>query len=58
MEVFERRFYLRPAKIWDLVKKMLTRPQMMKRRLREGLKFLRARNSRSATLTSNRKSTT
>jgi hypothetical protein len=51
MEVFYRRFYFRPAKIWEIVKEMLVSPQMMRRRLREGvefMRFLRARNSPSA----------
>jgi radical SAM superfamily enzyme YgiQ (UPF0313 family) len=48
MEVFYRRFYFRPTKIWEIVKEMLVSPQMMRRRLREGvefLHFLRARDS-------------
>jgi len=52
MEVFYRRFYFRPAKIWEIVKEMLVSPQMMRRRLREGvefMRFLRARNAPSAT---------
>jgi hopanoid biosynthesis associated radical SAM protein HpnJ len=51
MEVFYRRFYFRPGKIWEIVKEMLLSPQMMQRRLREGVEFLhflraRARSSR------------
>jgi hopanoid biosynthesis associated radical SAM protein HpnJ len=41
MEVFYKRFYFRPAKIWEIVKEMLTTPDMMKRRLREGVEFFR-----------------
>jgi len=53
MEVFYRRFYFRRSKIWEIVKEMLVSPQMMQRRLREGLdfmRFLRARASRLAAL--------
>jgi radical SAM superfamily enzyme YgiQ (UPF0313 family) len=51
MEKFYRRFYFRRAKIWEIVKEMLVSPQMMKRRLREGvefMRFLRARNTPAA----------
>ncbi|MFL6606023.1 MAG: hopanoid biosynthesis associated radical SAM protein HpnJ [Steroidobacteraceae bacterium] len=41
MEVFYRRFYFRRQKIWEIVKEMLTSPQMMQRRLREGVEFMR-----------------
>jgi hopanoid biosynthesis associated radical SAM protein HpnJ len=41
MEVFYKRFYFRPAKIWEIVKEMLLSPQMMRRRLREGVEFFR-----------------
>ncbi|MGH8138465.1 MAG: hopanoid biosynthesis associated radical SAM protein HpnJ [Steroidobacteraceae bacterium] len=41
MEVFYRRFYFRPAKIWEIVKEMLTSWDMMTRRLREGVEFFR-----------------
>jgi len=61
MEVFYRRFYFRPAKIWEIVKEMLTSIEMMKRRLREGvefMRFLRARSSAAATLGSNLESPT
>jgi hopanoid biosynthesis associated radical SAM protein HpnJ len=61
MEVFYRRFYFRPAKIWEIVKEMLTSAEMMKRRLREGvefMRFLRARSAAAATLGSNLESTT
>ena len=45
VEEFYRSFYFRPAKIWEILKEMLTSWDMMKRRLREGaafLQFLRA----------------
>ena len=48
VEAFYKRFYFRPGKIASLVNEMLRSPQMMKRRLREGVEFyqfLRARAS-------------
>lgn len=53
METFYRRFYFRRSKIWEIVKEMLLSPQMMQRRLREGLefmRFLRARATAAPTL--------
>jgi hopanoid biosynthesis associated radical SAM protein HpnJ len=41
VEVFYRRFYFRPSKIWEIVKGMLTSWEMTKRRLREGMEFFR-----------------
>ncbi len=41
MEVFYRRFYFRPSKIWEIVREMLRSWKMTKRRLREGLEFFR-----------------
>jgi hypothetical protein len=41
MEVFYKRFYFRPSKIWEIVREMLLSPQMMRRRLREGVEFFR-----------------
>jgi radical SAM superfamily enzyme YgiQ (UPF0313 family) len=41
MEVFYRRFYFRPSKIWEIVKEMLASWDMLKRRLREGVEFFR-----------------
>jgi hopanoid biosynthesis associated radical SAM protein HpnJ len=41
MEVFYKRFYFRPGKIWEIVKEMLMSWDMMKRRLREGVEFFR-----------------
>jgi hypothetical protein len=46
LEDFYRRFYFRWNKIGEIVAEMLRSPQMMKRRLREGIEFfqfLRAR---------------
>jgi hopanoid biosynthesis associated radical SAM protein HpnJ len=48
VETFYRRFYFRAGKIASIVNEMVRSPQMMKRRLREGLEFyqfLRARAS-------------
>ena len=47
MEVFYRRFYFRPSKIWEIVREMLTDWQMMKRRLREGVEFFRFLRART-----------
>jgi hopanoid biosynthesis associated radical SAM protein HpnJ len=41
MEIFYKRFYLRPGKIWEIVKEMLASWDFTKRRLREGVEFLR-----------------
>jgi hopanoid biosynthesis associated radical SAM protein HpnJ len=48
MEVFYKRFYFRPGKIWEIVKEMLTSWDMMTRRLRDGVelfRFLRAQEA-------------
>ena len=48
VETFYRRFYLRAPKIAAIVGEMVSSPQMMKRRLREGVEFfqfLRQRNN-------------
>jgi hopanoid biosynthesis associated radical SAM protein HpnJ len=39
LETFYKRFYFRPGKIASLVWEMVRSPQMMKRRLREGVEF-------------------
>jgi radical SAM superfamily enzyme YgiQ (UPF0313 family) len=41
MEAFYKRFYFRPSKIWEIVKEMLSSPEMIMRRLREGSEFFR-----------------
>jgi hopanoid biosynthesis associated radical SAM protein HpnJ len=41
MEIFYRRFYLRPGKIWEIVREMLASWDLTKRRLREGVEFFR-----------------
>ncbi len=52
VEQMYRRYYLRPKVIWPIVKEMLADPQMMRRRLREGMEFvsyLRERRSEQTT---------
>ena len=39
LETFYREFYFRPRKIGAIVREMVTQPDMMKRRLREGVEF-------------------
>lgn len=41
MEVFYKRFYFRPSKIWEIVREMLSSWEMTRRRLREGAEFFR-----------------
>jgi hopanoid biosynthesis associated radical SAM protein HpnJ len=41
VEVFYKRFYFRPGKIWEIVREMLGSWDMLKRRLREGVEFFR-----------------
>ena len=41
MEEFYRRFYFRPRKIFALTGEMLANPRVMRRRLGEGIEFLR-----------------
>lgn len=41
MEMFYKKFYFRPGKIWEIVKEMLTSWDMTKRRVREGVEFVR-----------------
>jgi hopanoid biosynthesis associated radical SAM protein HpnJ len=48
MEVFYRRFYFRPGKIWEIVKEMLASWQMLRRRLREGIEFFRFLHARES----------
>jgi hypothetical protein len=49
VEAFYRRFYLRAPKIASIVGEMLTSPQMMVRRLREGREFFQFLRERHAT---------
>ncbi len=51
VETFYKSFYFRPRKIGDIVGEMVRSPDMMKRRLREGVEFfdfLKERRSASA----------
>ena len=48
VEVFYRQFYFRGSKIASIVGEMLTSPQMMKRRLREGVEFFQFLRERKA----------
>ena len=50
LEDFYKKFYFRPSKIASILAEMIASPEMMKRRLREGVEFfhfLRARRDRS-----------
>ena len=46
LETFYRRFYFRRAKIASLLGEMLKSPQMMRRRLREGVEFFQVLRQR------------
>ncbi|GGC99270.1 hopanoid biosynthesis associated radical SAM protein HpnJ [Undibacterium terreum] len=48
VEVFYKRFYFRPSKIWEIVREMLGSWDMTKRRLREGVEFFRFLHSHEA----------
>ncbi len=48
VETFYRKFYFRGSKIRSILAEMLTSPQMMKRRLREGVEFFHFLKERSA----------
>jgi hopanoid biosynthesis associated radical SAM protein HpnJ len=48
VETFYKRFYFRPGKIAALVGEMLKSPQMMKRRLREGVEFYQFLKARAS----------
>ena len=39
VETIYRSFYFRPSKIFSILDEMIRSPQMMKRRLREGVEF-------------------
>jgi hypothetical protein len=39
VETIYRSFYFRPSKIFSILNEMIRSPQMMKRRLREGVEF-------------------
>ena len=38
---FYKQYYFRPGKIWEITSEMLTDWEMMKRRLREGVEFVK-----------------
>jgi len=48
VETFYKRFYFRPRKIGDIVSEMVRSPEMMKRRLREGVEFFEFLKERRA----------
>ncbi|MSO75409.1 MAG: hopanoid biosynthesis associated radical SAM protein HpnJ [Alphaproteobacteria bacterium] len=48
LEVFYKRFYFRGGKIASIVAEMIRSPQMMKRRLREGVEFFQFLRQRKA----------
>ena len=48
VEVFYKKFYFRAPKIASIVNEMVRSPQMMKRRLREGVEFFRFLRERQA----------
>jgi hopanoid biosynthesis associated radical SAM protein HpnJ len=48
LEDFYKRFYFRPNKIGSIVKEMILSPEMMRRRLREGVEFFRFLRERQA----------
>jgi hypothetical protein len=48
LEQFYRSFYFRPSKIGAIVTEMVTQPDMMKRRLREGVEFFQFLKERRA----------
>jgi len=49
VEVFYRRFYFRSGKIASIVAEMARSPEMMMRRLREGVEFFRFLRERRET---------
>jgi len=48
VETFYRKFYFRTPKILSILNEMVRSPQMMKRRLREGVEFFHFLRERSA----------
>jgi hypothetical protein len=49
VEAFYRRFYFRPRKVVAMVSGMLRDPVVMRRRLREGVEFVRFLRTRRTT---------
>jgi len=52
VEDFYKKFYFRPSKIASIVGEMVTSPQMMKRRLREGVEFFQFLRNREDAIVS------
>ena len=52
VESFYKRFYFRPSKIAAIVGEMLTSPEMMRRRLREGVEFFQFLRTREDAIVS------
>jgi hopanoid biosynthesis associated radical SAM protein HpnJ len=52
VESFSKRFYFRPSKIAAIVGEMLTSPEMMRRRLREGVEFFQFLRTREDAIVS------
>jgi hopanoid biosynthesis associated radical SAM protein HpnJ len=48
VEVFYKKFYFRPSKVGSILNEMIRSPQMMKRRLREGVEFFAFMRERRA----------
>ena len=48
VEVFYKRFYFRPSKIWEIVREMMGSWEMTRRRLREGVEFFHFLRSHEA----------
>jgi hypothetical protein len=49
VDEFYRKFYFRPKKMFSLLGGMITDPQVMKRRLREGVEFFQFLRERKKT---------
>ena len=49
VDTFYRRFYFRPGKIASIMGEMVRSPEVMKRRLREGVEFFRFLRERHET---------
>src|SRR6185312_7971130 len=52
VEDFYKKFYFRPSKIASIVGEMITSPEMMKRRLREGVEFFQFLRNREEAIVS------
>lgn len=59
VEQMYRRYYFRPRVIWPIVQEMLADPQMLRRRLREGMEFMSyLRDRRSEQTSAHERATT